>query len=75
MDICLQNMFLMLNPFDFEKHWIPMCILKVYMTEPDYIRLNTKKYIIKHIEGGHNEIEFVKIVVWFTVIFYVCKSF
>jgi hypothetical protein len=38
-----------------------MCVLEVYVTEPDYINLNTKKYLIKHSEGGHNEIEFVRL--------------
>jgi len=38
-----------------------MCILKVCVTEPAYINLNTKKYLIIHNEGDHNQSEFVRL--------------
>ena len=38
-----------------------MCILKVYVTKPAYINLNTKKCLIKHTEGGHVQNEFVRL--------------
>jgi len=36
-------------------------ILKVCVAEPAYINLNTKKYLIKHSERGHNQNEFIRL--------------
>jgi len=67
-------MFLMWNPYDFEKPWwIPVYILKVCVAEPAYINLNTKKYLIKHSEGGRNQNEFVRL--WCGLLWYfVCAN-